>query len=140
MNSKTTTPKLENKVIKWHLIDAKDKVLGKTAVEVATLLIGKNKVTQTLNQNWGDKVVITNASQFRLTGRKMKNKEYKHYTGFPGGLKTESVQSLSKRKPTEVLRLAIKRMLPNNKLRKQRMANLYIYEGNEHPHEAQITK
>lgn len=140
MKYKTTIPTFENKKLEWHLIDAKDKVLGRISTEIAKLLLGKDKIEQTLNQNWGDKVVVINASQFRLTGKKMKNKEYKHYTGYPGGLITEGIQSLLKRKPTEALKLAVKRMLPDNKLRKVRMANLYIYKGEEHPHEAQFTK
>ena len=140
MTSKTTVPKLEDKKLEWHLIDVKDKVLGRVSTEIAKLLMGKDKVEQTLNQNWGDKVVVINASQFRLTGKKMKEKEYKHYTGYHGGLITEGIQSLLKRKPTEALKLAVKRMLPDNKLRKVRMANLYIYKDAEHPHEAQLTK
>ena len=138
--SKTTFLNIKDKEEKWYLVDAKDEILGKIAEKVAKLLIGKHKAEITPNQNWGDKVVVINASRIRVTGKKLKDKKYIHYTGYPGGLKTENLESLISRKPTEALRKAISGMLHKNKLRKQRMSNLYIYSEGEHPHQGQISK
>jgi large subunit ribosomal protein L13 len=102
--------------------------------------MGKNKVVFAPNAEVGDKVVVTNVKEIEVTGRKLQNKVYQHYTGFPGGLRTETLGKLMDRKPTEALRLAVSGMLPKNKLRKIWMSNLYLYEGAEHPHKAQETK
>ena len=118
----------------WFFIDANDKVLGKIAAEIAVKLIGKDKSTFSPNQNMGCKVVVTNSAKVAVTGNKLKDKMYSRYTGFPGGLRTESLGALLKRRPTDVLRNAVRGMLPKNKLQDERMANLYIYEGTEHPH------
>mgnify|MGYP000849118016 FL=1 len=138
--NKTTFLNIEDKKEEWYLINAKDQTLGKVAEKIAILLMGKNKAEFTTNQNWGGKVVVTNAEKIKVTGKKMKDKTYIHYTGFPQGLRMESLESLMSRKPTEALRKAVSGMLPKNKLRKQRLANLYIYAGEEHPHEAQLGK
>jgi len=138
--SKTTFLNIKDKEDTWHLIDAKDQVLGKVSEKIVKILIGKNKAEYTPNQNWGDKVVVVNAEKVKVTGKKLKDKDYIHYTGFPSGLRTENLESLLSRKPTEVIKKAVSGMLPKNKLRKQRMSNLYIYKGEEHPHQAQLTK
>jgi large subunit ribosomal protein L13 len=138
--NKTTFLNIMDKSEEWHLINAEGRILGDVATEISKLLIGKDKPTYTPNHNWGDKVVVINSEKIEVTGKKMKNKKYHHYTGYPGGLRTENLESLLSRKPTEVLRKAVSGMLPKNKLRKQRMANLYIYAGAEHPHQAQLTK
>ena len=136
---KNKTTVITNKDIdpKWHFIDVKDKVLGRISTEIASLLIGKHKKAFSKRINVGDKVVITNASKIRVTGRKLKHKKYIRHSGYPKGLKEESLESLLERRPTEVIRKAVKRMLPQNKLMDDRMKNLYIYEGEEHPHKAQ---
>lgn len=139
MANNTTIPKMKDSQPKWHLIDADNKVLGKISVEIASLLIGKDKIKQVSNQNWGDKVVVINAEKFAVTGKKLKDKIYYRHTGYPGGIRSENLENLKKRKPTEVIKKAVERMLPNNKLRAERMANLYIYVGEEHPHEAQLS-
>ncbi len=134
---KTFAP--SNKDIKrnWVFIDAKDRVLGTVAAEAATKLMGKNKATFTPNMNMGDKVVIVNASKAVVTGNKLETKTYYWHTGYPKGLRSETLGHLLSRKPTEALKRAIAGMLPKNKLQKERMANLYIYADEKHPHLAQ---
>ena len=138
--NKTTFLNIKDKKEIWHLIDAKDQTLGKIAEEISIILVGKNKAEYTPTQNWGDTVVVINAEKIKVTGKKMEDKKYIHYTGFPHGLRTENLESLLSRRPTEVLRKAVSGMLPKNKLRKQRLANLYIYADDKHPHQAQLTK
>ena len=136
---KTTTPTKSTLNPSWHVIDAKGKILGRLASEAATLLIGKHKATYTPNINVGDKVVVLNSDQFVVTGDKINSKVYIHHTGFPGRIKEESLKDMTKRNPEKVIRNAISGMLPKNKLRKERMSNLYVYKGTEHPHQGQIT-
>jgi large subunit ribosomal protein L13 len=140
MNKKTTAVKLETLVQDWHFIDAKDRILGKVAEEIARALMGKDKAIFSNNANVGDKVVVINAEKFVVTGKKMVDKKYIWYTGFPGGLRTQSLQDKLAKNPTQVIQAAVKGMLPKNRLQKIRMANLYIYAGTEHPHTAQMTK
>ncbi|HLC93738.1 MAG TPA: 50S ribosomal protein L13 [Patescibacteria group bacterium] len=134
---KTFAPNPKKIDKKWHFIDAGDKILGKLASEIAVLLMGKNKAVYSPNEELGDKVVVTNVEKIAITGNKLTNKVYQRYTGYPGGLRTETLKSLKERRPTEVLRKAVKGMLPKNKLLKERMSNLYIYKGSEHPHRGQ---
>lgn len=136
--NKTTVTKKEDIRREWHLVDVEGKILGSVASDIARLLLGKNKANYTPNLNMGDKVVVTNASKIEVTGKKLKNKIYRHSTGYPGALREESLEHLLERKPTEVLRRAVWGMLPKNKLRKERIRNLYIYKEEEHPHKAQL--
>jgi large subunit ribosomal protein L13 len=138
--NKTTFLNINEKKDVWHLIDAKDQTLGKIAEKISLILNGKNKPEYTPSQNWGDKVVVINAEKIHVTGKKMKDKKYIHNTGFPHGLRTEKLESLLSRKPTEVIKKAVTGMLPKNKLRKERLNNLYIYAGEDHPHQAQLNK
>jgi len=124
----------------WRLIDAENKILGRVASDISTLLLGKNKPTYTPNMNVGDKVVVINAEKVAVSGNKMKNKVYYRVTGYPGGIKSETLEKLLSRRPTEAVRRAVHGMLPKNKLRKERMNNLFIYKGPEHPHQAQLGK
>ena len=140
MNNKTFAPNPTKIKTEWHYMSASGKVLGRFATEVAKILMGKNKVEYAPNQNVGDKVVITNAERITVTGNKVEDKLYRHYTGFPGGLREETFGKLKARKPEEILKRAISGMLPKNKLRKDRMNNLYIYKGDEHPHKAHESK
>ncbi|HLB51657.1 50S ribosomal protein L13 [candidate division WWE3 bacterium RIFCSPHIGHO2_12_FULL_38_15] len=137
---KTYSPSSKKLQKKWVHIDASNKILGKVAVEAANILIGKNKATYSPHMDLGDKVVVTNAKNVVLTGRKLKNKIYYHHTGYPGGLRSTKAEELMNKKPTEILRKAVSGMLPKNKLHKVRMSNLYIYESGEHPHNAQLLK
>ncbi|RJR27470.1 50S ribosomal protein L13 [candidate division WWE3 bacterium] len=137
MQNKTTVPQKHTVRHAWHFIDAEDKTLGRLASEVAKLLIGKHKPNFANNINVGDNVVITNAEKIFVTGKKLKDKEYEWYTGYPKGLRSEALGKRLKRSPVRVVEDAIKGMLPNNKLRKERMGKLYVYAGSEHPHKSQ---
>lgn len=132
----TFTPQKETLKQHWYFIDLEGKILGRVAVEIAKHLMGKDKAIYTRNINVGDKVVVTNAEKVRVTGKKLTDKIYYHHTGFPKGLREEKLESMLERKPQEVILKAVKNMLPNNKLRKERLSNLYIYKGTEHPHVA----
>ena len=138
--TKTTAVKLESLKTNWHFIDAEGQILGKLAVRVARILMGKNKAIFSSNANVGDKVVITNAEKIAVTGKKMTDKRYIWYTGFPGGLRSQSLAEKLEKNPTSVIESAIKGMLPKNRLQRVRMSNLYVYKGSEHPHSAQVKK
>lgn len=133
----TTQAKNEEVIRKWHFLDASDKTLGRISTDIATLLMGKHKPNYTNHVNVGDVVVVTNASKIKITGKKLNSKVYKRYTGYPGGVKQETLGRLMDRRPTEALTRAVKGMLPKNKLQNSRMANLHVYEGSDHPHKGQ---
>lgn len=122
---------------KCYLIDAKDKVLGRIATKAAVILRGKHKPTFTPHVDTGDMVVIINAEKFRVTGNKMQQKEYQRYTGYHGGQKIMKLNEMLKRAPTEILRLAITRMIPSGPLGNKIKTKLKIYAGEAHPHTAQ---
>jgi len=128
----------------WLVIDAKDLVLGRLAAEVAKILRGKHKPTFTPHMDCGDNVIITNARFVKLTGNKADRKDGKIYywhTGYPGGIKDTTAGKLLEGKyPERVVEYAIKRMITKNNLRNKQMSNLYIYPGQNHPHEAQQPK
>lgn len=136
-----STNVLSSKDIKreWHLINAADKVLGRLATDVALKLMGKNKANFVPYMDNGDFVVVTNASKVKVTGKKAEQKTYFRHSGFPGGDVTESFQRLLKRRPEEVIKHAIRGMLPKTKLGKRMIKKLYIYAGSEHPFTKQIS-
>lgn len=117
---------------KWHLIDAKNKILGRVAVEIAKKLIGKEKVYQADYLDCGDEVVVTNAASVVLTGQKLLNKKYTSYSGYPGGLKIVSASKMLADKPNKMLLTAVKGMLPKNKLRSKRLKRLHIFSSENH--------
>jgi large subunit ribosomal protein L13 len=121
----------------WYVVDAQDKVLGRLASRIAMVLRGKTKPTFTPHIDTGDFVVVVNAAQVQLTGRKLDNKFYYHHSGFPGGIKEISARKLLQKKPEDVLRHAVRGMLPKNSLGRQLLKKLKIYAGGDHPHEAQ---
>lgn len=123
----------------WHLFDAKTKILGRLAGEIAILLRGKNKPSFVPYLDMGDYVVVINASQVKVTGKKEQQKMYYRHSGYPGGLKSESLAKLRVRRPEEVIRHAVKGMLPSNKLGDQLIKKLYIYSGSEHPFAKQFS-
>jgi len=125
---------------KWYLVDAKDKVLGRIATNVARILRGKHKAIFTPHVDCGDYVVIINAKDIRVTGKKMKDKLYKRYSGYPSGLKETPLEEMLKKKPTEALRHAIKGMLPKGPLGRDTFKKLKIYAGDAHRHQAQAPK
>lgn len=137
MNKYTVMQKKEEVVRNWYEIDAEGKVLGKLAAEIAVKLMGKHKVSYTPHVDGGDYVIVTNATKFVVTGNKMLDKKYHRHSGFPGGLKTRTLQEMIEKKPTEVIRKAVERMLPKNKLGSQMIGRLKVYTGTEHAHSAQ---
>jgi len=121
----------------WHLVDASDKVLGRLATELATILMGKHKPTYTPHVLTGDFVVVINAEKVKLTGRKIEQKEYDHYTYYPSGRKVVPIDRMMERHPERVIESAVRRMLPKNKLARQMLKRLKVYAGPAHPHAAQ---
>jgi large subunit ribosomal protein L13 len=122
---------------KWHEIDASGKVLGRLAVKIATLLMGKHRPTYTPHQLTGDCVIVTNCEKVKLTGRKLETKEYDRYTFYPSGRHITPVAEMLAKHPERVIQLAVKRMLPRNKLGRQMLERLKIYRGPSHKHQAQ---
>ncbi|MDF9798646.1 large subunit ribosomal protein L13 [Catalinimonas alkaloidigena] len=122
---------------KWHIVDAGDAPLGRLCSEVAKILRGKHKPSFTPHVDCGDKVIIVNADSLRLTGKKIDAKEYIRHTGYPGGQRFSTPREEMEKSSTRVIEKAIKGMLPKNSLGREVFKNLHIYEGSEHPHEAQ---
>ncbi|HNY64178.1 MAG TPA: 50S ribosomal protein L13 [Deltaproteobacteria bacterium] len=121
----------------WVLVDAKDQVLGRLAADVASILRGKTKPTYTPFIDVGDFVVIINAEKVKLTGRKMEQKKYYRHSGYMGGLKEQTARQVMEKKPEEIIRHAVKGMLPKNSLGRSMFKKLKVYTGENHPHEAQ---
>lgn len=124
----------------WFHVDATDQVLGRLAVKLATILMGKHKPTYTPHIDMGDFVVVTHVDKIRVTGRKREQKTYPYYTGYRGGLKENTFAELMERDPARVLNLAVRRMLPKSKLGRTMLTKLKVYSGGEHPHSAQGPK
>lgn len=121
----------------WHIVDATDKPLGRLAVEVATVLMGKHRPEYTPHVDTGDFVIITNARQVGLTGRKAEQRIKQRYTGYPGGLKTETYGAVRERRPEKLIEDAVRRMLPKNRLGRVMLKKMRVYPGAEHPHASQ---
>jgi large subunit ribosomal protein L13 len=134
---KTYQAKKEEVDHQWYLVNAEGKVLGRLATELAKILRGKNKPAYTPHVDTGDFVIVVNAEKVVLTGKKMKDKIYYHHTGYPGGIKEIRAEKLLAKKPTEMIRIAVKGMLPKNSLGRQMLRKLKIYAGPNHSHEAQ---
>lgn len=132
---KTSVTKAKDIKRKWHLIDLKGQILGRTATRIAQILIGKGKVYFTPALDCGDFVVAVNAAEIVVTGRKDKQKIYYRHSGYPGGLKSLTFEQLMKKDPRKIIRLAVKNMLPKNKLRDQRLARLKVFVGEKHNYE-----
>ncbi len=124
----------------WYEIDAKNAVVGRLATIISKIIRGKNKTTYTPHMDDGDFVVVKNIEHIKFTGNKFENKKYYRHTGHPGGIKESTPEKLHKEKPGEVLKLAVKRMLPGGVLGKKQLTKLKVYSGNEHPHTAQNPK
>ena len=122
---------------KWYVVDAAGMTLGRLASEVAKVLRGKNKPIFTPHMDTGDYVIVVNAEKVKVTGKKMDQKVYKHYSGYIGGLKETTLRDKLSKKPEEVIELAVKGMLPKGPLGRQMYTKLYVYAGPEHKHEAQ---
>ena len=124
----------------WVEIDAKDAVVGRLAAIITKILRGKNKNTFSPHVDHGDFVIVKNVEKIRFTGNKFQNKKYYRHTGYPGGIKEITPEKMSEKKPGEVLKLAVKRMLPSGALGKKQLTKLKIYSGEDHPHTAQNPK
>jgi large subunit ribosomal protein L13 len=122
---------------KWYLVDAQGKTLGRLATEIATVLRGKRKAVYTPHVDVGDFVVVVNAEKAVVSGRKSEQKLYRRHTGYPGGLRELSFEEMRDKKPEEVIRKAVKGMLPRTRLARQQLKKLKVYAGPEHPHAAQ---
>ena len=124
----------------WYEIDAKNAIVGRLATIISKIIRGKNKTTYTPHMDNGDFVVVKNIEKIKFTGKKFQNKKYYRHTGYPGGIKEITPEKLSEKKPGEVLKLAVKRMLPSGALGKKQLTKLKIYSGEDHPHTAQNPK
>jgi large subunit ribosomal protein L13 len=137
---KTFQPKKSDFTREWVIVDAKDMSLGRLASQIAARLRGKHKPIFAPNMDCGDFVVVINANEIKLTGKKETDKRYYWHTGYPGGIKSVTYGDLKENRPDRMVWLAVKRMLPRNKLRKRFLRKLKVYGGNEHPHAAQQPK
>ena len=124
----------------WLVVDAADKTLGRLATQIADALRGKRKPEYTPHIDTGDFVVVVNAERIKVTGNKRESKQYHRHSGYPGGLRTRTLDQMLERKPEEVIRLAVKGMLPRNRLGRQQLRKLKVYAGPDHPHQAQQPK
>lgn len=130
--NQTTATKITDIRRVWHLVDVKDKTLGRIASEIAQLLMGKSKAYFVRNLDCGDYVVVVNAKEVKTTGKKEEQKKYYRHSGYPGGFKVESLQELRVRKPENIITHAVKGMLPDNRLKKRMLARLFVFTGEEH--------
>ncbi|MDH5736999.1 MAG: 50S ribosomal protein L13 [Gammaproteobacteria bacterium] len=137
---KTYSAKKETVKRQWLLVDAADRTLGRLATEVANRLRGKHKPEYTPHVDTGDYVVVVNADKVKVTGAKETDKMYYHHTGYPGGIKSVSFEKMIEKSPERVIELAVKGMLPKNKLSRSVLDKLKVYAGSEHPHAAQQPK
>jgi large subunit ribosomal protein L13 len=133
----TYFPKAGEIVRKWYVVDASGQTLGRLSSQVARILMGKNNPRYTPFIDTGDHVVVINADKVRTTGVKAEVKVYQHYTGYPGGLRTESFRKRFANRPERIIEQAVLRMLPKSKLGRQMISKLKVYRGDKHPHEAQ---
>ena len=136
-NAKTYTLREAEIERRWYVVDATDETLGRLATRIARTLEGKNKPTYAPHMDTGDHVIVLNASRIRVTSDKLETKLYYRHSGYPGGFKQETLGHLLARRPEEVIRRAIKGMLPHNRLGAQMLRKLKVYAGNDHPHQAQ---
>lgn len=124
-------------IVKWFVVDASEKTLGRLSSTIASILIGKNKPIFSPNVDVGDRVIVLNADKLKVTGNKVRDKIYYHHSGYPGGIKAVSCGELLAKDPGKLIEYAVCGMLPKNKLRKARLKKLRVYRGSSHPHEAQ---
>lgn len=135
---KTFIPKVDSNQRNWHVLDLDGAILGRAAVQVADILRGKNKPIFTPHLDTGDHVVVINAEKVKVNGKnKADQLRYYRYSGYPGGLKVTTFSEMIQKKPEEVFRMAVKRMMPKNRLGRKMFKKLHVYAGNDHPHAAQ---
>ncbi len=138
MKTYVATP--QDREREWLVVDAADKTLGRLATQIADVLRGKRKPEYTPHCDVGDFVIVVNAEQIAVTGKKREEKLYHRHTGYPGGLKTRTLNDMLERRPEEVIRKAVKGMLPRNRLARAQLRKLKVYAGPDHPHAAQQPK
>ena len=136
--AKTYSTKASEIVREWHLIDASDKILGRLSTQIANLLMGKHKPIFSRHLDTGDYVVVINAEKVSVTGKKAKQKLYYRHSGYPGGLKSISLEKMMENHPARVIEHAVKGMLPHNRLGAEMLKKLRVYVGDAHPHQAQL--
>jgi large subunit ribosomal protein L13 len=134
---KTYMATAETRQRDWYVVDAEGKTLGRLATQIADALRGKRKPEYTPHCDTGDFVVVVNAAKIRVTGNKLNDKLYHRHSGYPGGLRSRTLAEMLDRRPEEVVRMAVKGMLPRNRLARQQLTKLKVYAGPEHPHDAQ---
>jgi large subunit ribosomal protein L13 len=140
MSTKTYNAKPGEISRDWYVVDATGQTLGRLATRIADTLRGKGKPQYTPHVDTGDFVVVVNAEKIQVTGNKLDQKQYYRHSGYPGGIRSRSLREQLERRPTEVLRIAVKGMLPKNKLAARQLTKLKVYAGPDHPHEAQAPK
>lgn len=134
---KTFVPKKDQIKRKWYLVDAKNKILGRLATKIAVLLRGKHKAIFSPHLDTGDGVIVINAAKIKVTGRKLKQKVYRRFSGYPGGLKEVPLEAMLNKRPETVIKLAVQRMLPGGPLGRDILKKLKVYADDRHPHSAQ---
>ena len=134
---KTFVATRANRQRDWYVVDAQGKTLGRLATQIADVLRGKRKPEYTPHCDTGDFVVVVNAAKIKVTGNKLNDKLYYRHSGYPGGIRSRTLGEMLERRPEEVIRKAVKGMLPRNRLARQQLLKLKVYAGPEHPHEAQ---
>jgi large subunit ribosomal protein L13 len=137
---KTYSAKPDEIQKEWYIVDGEGQTVGRLAVQIANVLRGKHKPTYTPHIDSGDNVIIINADKVVVTGKKFENKLYRHHTGYIGGIKTFTFRQMMDRKPERIMEIAVKGMLPHNRLGRQQIKKLHVYTGAAHPHEAQQPK
>ena len=140
MTMKTYIAKTSELKREWFLIDAEGQILGRLATKIADILRGKNKPIFTPNVDTGDFVVVINAEKVKVTGKKAENKQYRHYTGYPGGIVVKKYPEVLKKHPERIIQAAVRGMIPKNKIGRAMLKKLKIYAGPNHPHQAQQPK
>ncbi len=140
MKKTTQATKITEIKREWHLVNVKNKILGRVANEIALLLAGKSKTNFVRNLDCGDYVVVLNAKDIKVTGKKEEQKKYYRHSGYPGGLKTETLSKLRERKPEEIIIHAVKGMLPQNRLRDKMLKRLFVFAGEEHKYQDKFKK
>jgi large subunit ribosomal protein L13 len=138
--NKTYIPKKQEIKRDWYLVDAQGRILGRLAARIAGILRGKHKPSFTPHMDTGDGVIVINAAKVKVTGRKLKQKVYRRYSGYPGGLRQVPLSNLLNKKPETVFKLAVRRMLPKGSLSRRIFKKLKVYSGAEHPHTNQKPK
>jgi large subunit ribosomal protein L13 len=137
LSYKTQSAKKEDVERKWYIVDAEGEVVGRLCSKIAQVLRGKHKASYTPHVDTGDYIIVINAEKVRFTGNKMQNKEYQTYSGYPGGQKSRTAREMMEKRPIRIVEIAVKGMLPKNRLGRQMYKKLFVYEGTDHPHEAQ---